>query len=198
MANELENTIETKKIAENAVKNDTPSGDTARVKELEAEIAKLKQSVTNASADASSWKKQFKEADEALKAKMSEEERAEKERAEAQAAMQTELETLRNERNIANFKAQFVSIGFDETLSQETAEAMNSGDTAKVFDGIRKFIATHDKEMAEKAIMNNPTLPGGSSTAPVVTKEQFDAMSLSERNAFYNEHPELYAEYTKR
>lgn len=191
MANELENTVETNK-------NDTTSGDTARVKELEAEIAKLKQSVTNASADASSWKKQFKEADEALKEKMTEAERAEKERAEREAARDLELETLRKAMNIANFKAQFVSIGFEDSLSQETAEAMNNGDTAKVFDGIRKFIATHDKQMAEKAIMNNPTLPGGSSTAPVVTKEQFDAMSLGERNAFYNEHPELYAEYTKR
>ena len=190
MANELEKTVETKEPV--------PAEDTAEVKALKDEIVKLKQSVTNASADASSWKKKFNDADDALKAKMSEQERAEKERAEANAAMQTELETLRKERNIANFKAQFVSIGFDETLSQETAEAMNSGDTAKVFDGIRKFIATHDKQMAEKAIMNNPTLPGGETHNAVVTKEQFDAMSLGERNDFYNEHPDLYAEYTKR
>lgn len=193
MADELVNPTETKETKETA-----HSGDSAKVKELEAEIAKLRQSVTNASADASEWKKKFNASEDELKARMTEQERAEKERAEANAAMQTELETLRKERNIANFKAQFVSIGFEDSLSQETAEAMNNGDTAKVFDGIRKFIATHDKEMAEKAIMNNPTLPGGSSTAPVVTKEQFDAMSLSERNAFYNEHPELYAEYTKR
>lgn len=190
MADELVNTTETKETA--------PSGDSAKVKELEAEIAKLRQSVTNASADASEWKKKFNASEDALKARMTEQERAEKERAEANAAMQTELENLRKERNIANFKAQFVSIGFDETLSQETAEAMNSGDTAKVFEGIRKFIAVHDKQMEEKAIMNNPTLPGGNSTAPVVTKEQFDAMDLSNRMKFYNEHPELYAEYTKR
>lgn len=196
MANELGNTVETKQVAENAIKNDTPSGDTARVKELEAEIAKLKQSVTNASADASSWKKQFKEADEALKEKMTEAERAEKERAEAQAAMQNELETLRNERNIANFKAQFVSLGFDDALSQETAEAMNKGETAKVFDGIRKFIATHDKQMAENAMMNNPTLPGGD-TPKTVTREQFNAMGLSDRNKFFTEHPDLYQEYTR-
>ena len=190
MANELEKTVETKESA--------PAEDTAEVKALKDEIAKLKQSVTNASADASSWKKKFNDADDALKAKMSEEERAEKERAEREAARDLELETLRKERNVANFKAQFVSIGFEETLSQETAEAMNSGDTAKVFEGIRKFIAAHDKEMAEKAIMNNPTLPGGNPTPVAVTKEQFDAMSLSDRNDFFINHPDLYAEYTKR
>ena len=193
MADELVNTTETKETKETA-----PSGDSAKVKELEAEIAKLRQSVTNASADASEWKKKFNASEDALKARMTEQERAEKERAEANAAMQTELETLRKERNIANFKAQFVSIGFDETLSQETAEAMNGGDTAKVFEGIRKFIAVHDKQMEEKAIMNNPTLPGGNSTAPVVTKEQFDAMDLDGRMKVYTEHPDLYAEYTKR
>lgn len=193
MADELVNPTETKETKETA-----PSGDSAKVKELEAEIAKLRQSVTNASADASEWKKKYNASEDELKARMTEQERAEKERAEANAAMQTELETLRKERNIANFKAQFVSIGFDETLSQETAEAMNSGDTAKVFDGIRRFIAVHDKQMEEKAIMNNPTLPGGSSTAPVVTKEQFDAMDLDGRMKVYTEHPDLYAEYTKR
>lgn len=183
MENELEKTNETD--------NKSPADETAEVKALKSEIAKLKQSVTNASADASEWKKKYQST-------LSEQEKKEQGQAEATAAMQKELEALRNERNVANFKAQFVSIGFDETLSQETAEAMNNGDTAKVFEGIRKFIAAHDKEMAEKAIMNNPTLPGGNSTAPVATKEQFAAMSLSERMAFYNDHPDLYAEYTKR
>ena len=182
MENELEKTNETK---------ESPAEETAEVKALKSEIAKRKQSVTNASADASEWKKKYQST-------LSEQEKKEQGQAEATAAMQKELETLRSERNVANFKAQFVSIGFEETLSQETAEAMNSGDTAKVFEGIRKFIAAHDKAMAEKAIMNNPTLPGGNSTSAVVTKEQFDAMSLSDRNDFFINHPDLYAEYTKR
>ena len=162
MANELEKTVETKESA--------PAEDTAEVKALKDEIAKLKQSVTNASADASSWKKKFNDADDALKAKMSEEERAEKERAEANAAMQTELETLRKERNIANFKAQIVSIGFEETLSQETAEAMNSGDTAKVFEGIRKFIAAHHEQSHTAGWQSHPC---GSDQGAVRCHESF-------------------------
>lgn len=187
MANELENTVGTETTT-------PPAEESAKVKALESEIAKLKQAVTNASADASSWKKQFKEADDALKAKMTEAERAEKERAEANAAMQTELETLRNERNIANYKAQYVSIGFDDALAQETAEALNGGDHAKVFDGIRKFIDIHDRALAEKAMLNNPTLPGGDSPKPI-TLEQFKAMDITEMGVLKQEHPELYKEF---
>ena len=93
-------------------------------------------------------------------------------------------------------KKQFVSIGFDETLAQESAQALNSGDTVKVFDGIRKFIESHDKALAEKAMLNNPTLPGGNSTK-TVTREEFNNMGYREMAAFKDEHPDLYAEYMK-
>lgn len=184
MPNEPVNTTETNEPAVETQKNEAP----ADVKALQAEIAKLKQAVTNASADASKYKKE-------LQARQTAEEKAESERIEREAARDRELQELRNERNVANHKAQFVSIGYDDALAQESAEALNSGDTAKVFDGIRKFINTHDKQMAEKAIMNNPTLPGGSS-AHVTTREEFKNMGYREMVAFKQEHPDLYKEYT--
>ena len=110
--------------------------------------------------------------------------------------MQKRLEEVLTEKNIADFKSQFVSIGFDETLAQESAQALNSGDTVKVFDGIRKFVESHDKAMAEKAMLNNPTLPGGNSTK-TVTREEFNNMGYREMAAFKDKHPDLYAEYMK-
>ena len=110
--------------------------------------------------------------------------------------MQKELEELRSERNVANHKAQFISLGFEDALALEAAQALNTNDTAKVFDVLRKFIASHDKAMAEKAMLNNPTLPGGNSTK-TVTKEQFEQMGYREMVALKNEHPELYAEFMK-
>ena len=164
----------------------------AKIKELEAERDKLKQSVTNASADASKWKKQYQD-------RLSEEEKAKEMQSEANAALQKELDDLRNERNIANFTAALSAsdIGMDATTAKAVAEALNSGDTNKVFDGIRSFIASHDKAMAEKAMLNNPTLHGGSSTK-VVTKEQFNKMGYREMVALKNEHPDLYNELVKQ
>ena len=189
MVNELENTANVE------TKTDTEPSD-ARVKALEAEIAKLKQSVTNASADASKWKKQYQETDNALKAKMSDEEKAKAEQDAANAALQQELEQLRNERNVANHKAQLTAIGFDGELAQVTAEAINSGDTAKLFDGIRKFIATHDKELQAKSLMSNPVLSGGEAKK-TMSKEEFNKMGYKERVELFNTDPELYKEMTK-
>lgn len=168
-----------------------------RIKALEAENAKLKQSVTNASADASKWKKEKQEVENQLKSKMTEEEKAKAEQDAATAAMQQELETLRNERNVANHKAQLVSIGFDGELAQETAEAINGGDTAKLFDGIRKFIESHDKELTSKALLNNPVISGGS-TEKVASREEFNRMGYKEMVAFKNDHPDLYNEYMNK
>ena len=194
MGNELENTTETTETNT----NQNSSQDTinlkdlqAKIKALESENGKLKQSVTNASADASKWKKQYQD-------KLSEEDKAKEQQDEANAAMQRELEDLRKERNIAKYTGELVDarIGMDTDTAKNVAEALNAGEIDKVFDGIRQFISTHDKSLRESALKNNQTLPGGSSER-VKTKEEFHAMSLSEMMAFKAEHPDLYAEYTK-
>lgn len=160
----------------------------AKLKQMEAENEKLRKANTAASADASQWKKKFQET-------LSEENRKKQEQEEAAATLQKELETLRAERNVANFKSQLTApdIGFDSALAQETAEAMNGGDIAKVFDGLRRFIVAHDKALNEQALKNNPTLPGGGSTK-TVTQEEFHKMGYADRLKIFNEQPELYKE----
>jgi len=194
MDNELKNTEETTE----KTTNQNSESDTIdlkelqlKVKALEAENGKLKQSVTNASADASSWKKKYQE-------KLSDEDKAKEQQDEATAAMQKELEDLRKERNIARYTGTLVAqdIGMDSNTAKAVAEALNAGETEKVFDGIRQFIKAHDKALRESALQNNQTLPGGS-VNKTVSREEFDKMSLSEMMAFKVEHPDLYAEYIK-
>ena len=194
MANELENTTETTETNTNQNSNqDTINLKDlqAKIKALESENGKLKQSVTNASADASKWKKQYQD-------KLSEQDLAKEQQDEANAALQKELEDLRKERNIAKFTGELVDarIGMDAETAKSVAEALNAGETEKVFDGIRQFISAHDKSLRESALRNNQTLPGGS-VGKVTTKEEFRAMSLSEMMDFKANHPDLYAEYTK-
>ena len=192
MANELENpNTETKTEAKSEQKtNDTASLE-ARIKALETENGKLKQSVTNASADASEWKKKYQ-------SQLSDEQKAKEDRDAATAAMQKELEDLRTERNLAKYTAALVGqdIGMDADTAKVVAEALNAGETDKVFDGIRKFVASHDKALAEKAMLNNPKLPGGS-TEKTVTREQFKQMGYREMLALKQEHPDLYNEFMK-
>ena len=187
MANELEKNTENTQDTEPEKENkDTASAD--RIKQLESEIARLKNAVTNASADASKYKKQYQEL-------LPEKERLEKEQEEANAALQKELADLKAERNIANFKSQYISIGFDDESAAEAAQALNAGDTDKVFTVLRKFIATHDKQLKENAFRSNPTLSGGD-VPKAVTREQFEKMGYTERLEVFNNHPDLYKEFT--
>ena len=190
MDNESTKTNENGTETKQEQKVDTASLE-ARIKQLESENGKLKQAQTNASADASEWKKKYQ-------SKLSEEEQAKAQQDEANAALQKELENLRTERNIAKYTAALSGpdIGMDADTAMAVAEALNSGETDKVFDGIRRFIASHDKALAEKAMLNNPTLPGGNTTK-TVTREEFDKMGYREMLAFKNEHPDLYNEYSK-
>ena len=187
MENELEKTNENSETKPEQ-KPDTASLE-ARIKQLESENVKLKQAQTNASADASEWKKKYQ-------AKLSEEEKAKEDQENAAAAMQKELEELRNEKNIANHKAQFISVGFEDALALEAAQALNNGDADKVFDALRKFITTHDKQLRENAFRSNPTLAKGETTK-AISKEQFDKMGYSERVEVFEKFPDLYNEYTK-
>lgn len=162
-----------------------------KIKALETENSKLRQANTSASADASKWKKQYQD-------KLSDEEKAKQQQDEQNAALQNELEQLRTERNIAKFTGALVAsdIGMDADTAKEVAEALNAGETDKVFDGIRKFITAHDKALRENALRNNQTLSGGATTK-TVTKEEFDNMGYMEMLALKREHPDLYAEFTK-
>lgn len=195
MDNELNNTEQTtEQTTKQNSENDTVDLKElqARIKSLESENGKLKQSVTNASADASKWKKQYQE-------KLSAEEQAQIKQDEATAAMQKELEELRTERNIAKISGALVAsdIGMDAETANKVATAMNAGETDKVLDGIRQFIVTHDKALQENAIRNNQTLIGGKTSNNTVTKAQFLDMGYKERVQFQTDNPELYKEYTK-
>ena len=190
MANELENANQ--ELTNESSKTETNTAELeARIKALETENGKLRQANTNASADASKWKKQYQD-------KLSEEEKAKIQQDEQTAAMQKELEDLRNERNIAKFTGTLVAsdIGMDAETAKMVAEALNAGETDKVFDGIRKFVTAHDKALRENALKNNQTLHGGSMTKSI-SQQEFDNMSYMEMLAFKRENPEQYAEFSK-
>lgn len=193
MAEELEKNIGSEEQEKNNPAKESDV-DTASLKEmirkLEAENGKLRQANTNASADASKWKKQYQE-------KLSDEERKKAEQDEQTTAIKLELEALRAERNVANHKAQLLSIGFEDAQAEETAKALNDGDTEKIFDGLRKFVASHDKALRENAFRSNPVLQGGASEK-AVSKEQFAKMGYKERLEVLENYPDLYNEYTKK
>lgn len=149
-----------------------------------------KESLDKATAEAAEYKKKLRE-------KQTEEERKEAERLEAEAALRAELEALRREKIVSEHKAKLIGLGYDERLAEETANALAAGDMDKVFANQKVFIENVRKAERAAVLAGEPKPPAGVGDSVKITKEQFDAMSYTERLKLYNEQPELYKKFTE-
>lgn len=137
----------------------------ARIKALESENGKLRKANSEASADASRWKKQYQDT-------LSEADRVKAEKEEAEAAMHEKLDRLEtNERT-----AILTSIGFDNETSAAVITAFKECNFEGLVDGIRKFIDTHDKALKENMIQNNPTIDSKGTAPKPKTREEIMAI----------------------
>ena len=96
-----------------------------------------------------------------LKSKMSDEEAKAAKEAEERAAMEKELASLRKEKAIGTYKAAYLELGYDAEAAAENAEALHSGDFAKVFSNQKKFIEAQKKAAAAGALDKQPGLSSG-------------------------------------
>ena len=90
-----------------------------------AELEKQKNALSKANSEAAEWKRKHN-------ALLSEEEKKKQEDADKLAQMEQELADLRKGKTVADYKAKFVSQGYDEALAEDTAKALADGDSAKV------------------------------------------------------------------
>lgn len=148
-----------------------------------------KEQFDKAASEAAAYKKQLRE-------KLSADEQAQAERDEAFKTMQTELETLRIEKAIDLATKKWMGLGYSEALATETAKAMVSGDTEKVFANHAKFIAEKEKSLRAQMLKETPTPPAGEGNKGM-TKEEFRKLTLPEKAAFAKEQPERYKEFYK-
>ena len=129
-----------------------------------------------------------------LKAKMTEDEQKEAERAAKEAERDALLAALQKDKSVSDAKAQFLGLGYESALADETAKAMVEGDMAKVFANQKKHLESVEKKVRAEALKETPKpAPGGGGEA--LTKEQFDAMGYNERLKVFNEQPDLYKEF---
>lgn len=128
-----------------------------------------------------------------LKSKMTEDEKKAAQQAEAFATMQAELETLKAEKTVSEYTAQFLGIGYDEELAKSTATALQKGDMAAMFANHAKFVANREKALKTELLKKTPTPPAGDGDKKI-TKDDFSKMTLAEKQKFATENPEAYKE----
>ena len=126
-----------------------------------------------------------------LREKMSAEELKAKEDAEKWDEIVKERDALLREKTIATHKAKYLSLGYDEGLATETAEAMANGEIDKVFDNQKKHLDAVEKKIRQDVLKDTPT-PEGGAGSDTMTKEKFRKMSTAEQYKYSVEHPEEY------
>lgn len=154
------------------------------------EVIKLKEALNKATSEAAQNKRLLRE-------KQTEQERAEAERKEAEEKLAAELQSLRKEKSVSEYTANFVGLGFDTELAKKSASALADGDITTIFDNIKTFKDGFEKSLKADALRSTPAPVSGSVDKGQTTKQEFDSMTYRQRVEFKQTNPDLYQEYTK-
>ena len=149
-----------------------------------AEIDRLKAALSKSNSEAADYKKQLRE-------KLTAEELKAKEDAEKWDEIVKERDALLREKTIATHKAKYLSLGYDENLANDTAEAMAKGELDKVFANQKKHLEAVEKKIRADVLKETPS-PEGGNGSDTMTKEKFLKMSIAEQFKYSTEHPEEY------
>ena len=115
-----------------------------------------------------------------LRARMSAEEQKEADRMANDEAMRLELESLRREKTLSNYKASYLSQGYDERLADEAATALADGDTDMVFALMKEHAATMEKTLRAKILKEIPVPPAGEApNADMEKKKELENLRAS-------------------
>ena len=120
-----------------------------------------------------------------LKSKMTEDEAAAAERTANEKKIMEELEKLRKEKVVSEYKARFLGLGYAEQLAADPAAALADGKMDIVFANQQK----HNEAL--KAAADAGTKPPAGKDAGV-TLESLRKMSVAERLEFSQKNPEQY------
>ena len=149
--------------------------------ELLAENKRLRRANDKASSEAADYKRQ-------LNARLTESERQEQERAEANEKLRSELEELRKERDLSRLMKNFTVLGYSEQMAQEAAEAQYEGDTERMFEVQRKYKSELENSIKAQFMRGTPAPQGGQLSGGVPLSEaQIKSMTPAEINAAWKD-----------
>lgn len=123
----------------------------------EAAIQKEKKDRDNLAKENAEWKRKFRE-------RQTEEERKAEEFAERQAERDKEFNGMKRELSIMKMSKQYMGMGYDEELANETAAAFIDGDTETVFSNQKIFSESLKKNLKAELMKDMPVPPVGNNS----------------------------------
>ncbi len=97
-------------------------------------------------------------------ATLSESERKDTEAADRFKEMETELASLKREKTISKYTADYIALGFDKKLADETAAALADGKNDVVFENMAKHQKNLESKLKGELLQNTPK-PGASAAS---------------------------------
>lgn len=139
-------------VAENA----TPTAD--------PEVEQLRKALSKANSEAADYKKQ-------LRAKQSEAEIAEANRAEEDAKLRKRLEEYERKESVSNYKVKLMNLGHDEESAEKMATLLPNGISDDFFAAQKGFLEAQKKNIEAAALNQQPGLSVGKAPATNDVKE---------------------------
>lgn len=134
---------------------------------LQKEIDNLKKRLSAVNSESAEYKRQ-------LKAKMTEDERREAERLEADRAKDEELATLRREKTVNGYKARLMEVGYDADTASTMAEGLPADLSDDFFTAQKNFLENKTKQITADLVKNQPNLSSGKPLAPADADAMMD------------------------
>lgn len=96
-----------------------------------------------------------------LRDKMTEDEQREIDRLAAEESLKQEVETLRKEKTLTEYKASYLAQGYDNDLAESTAAALSDGNMEVVFTNMKTHAANLEKNLRAQILKETPKPPAG-------------------------------------
>jgi DNA polymerase III alpha subunit len=149
-----------------------------------SELERYKNAASKANSEASEWKKKHN-------ALLTAEDKEKQEKDEELNNLRTEIAELKKKDAVSTYKAKFLGLGYEETLAEDTANALAEGDMDKVFANQKKHNESREKTIKADLLKKTPTPPAGGG-GDTMTLDKLKKMSSQERYEYSVAHPEEY------
>lgn len=143
---------------------------------IDPEAAKRKAQFDKVSSELAATKRQLKD-------RMTEDERKEAERELADKAVREELEALRRERNLNEYKAKLIAQGYAEEHATEFANGLLDGNTDAMFKTMQTVQKEAEKRMRAEILRDTPRPPAGGETDNLKTPDILMAERIGKAKA---------------
>ena len=147
-----------------------------------SEVERLRNAISKANSDAAEWKRKHN-------ALLSDDEKRKAEEEAKNKELEDKYNELLKKTTLADYKAKYLAMGYDEKLAADTAAALVDGNMEKVFANGEKYRAEMEKKIKADVLRDTPKPNTSSGDDGVWTREKIMAIKdHADRNAAWKEY----------